>query len=413
MKKVELLSPAGDLERLKIAFIYGADAVYLGGPGYGLRASAKNFTMEEIKEGAELAHKMGKRVYVTVNIIPHNEDLEGLDLYLKDLQKTGVDALIVSDPGIMSLAKETIPTMELHLSTQANNTNYLSAKFWENQGYKRIVVARELSLEEITKIKTQLSEETEIEAFVHGAMCISYSGRCLISNFLTAHDANRGDCKQPCRWKYHLVEESRPGEYFPVYEDERGTFFFNSKDLCMIDSIPALINSGITSLKIEGRMKSAFYVATVTHAYRQAIDEYYNKGNEWTPNQEWLDELSKVTNREFTTGFYYGKPDSDSQRYTSSSYIRDYNFVGLVKSYDTETGLAYVEQRYRMFSGEEVEIIGPDLKKAIYTKIEKMWNEKDEIIDVAPHPKQLIKMKLNVPVKKDYIIRKKKEEISK
>lgn len=413
MKKVELLSPAGDLERLKIAFIYGADAVYLGGPGYGLRASAKNFSLAEIKEGTEYAHNIGKKVYVTVNIIPHNEDLDGLDNYLKELQNTNVDALIVSDPGVLSLAKEVIPKMELHLSTQANNTNYLSARFWEKQGFKRIVVARELSLEEIKKIKANISEETEIEAFVHGAMCISYSGRCLISNFLTAHDANRGDCKQPCRWKYHLVEESRPGEYFPVYENEKGTFFFNSKDLCMIDHIPDLINAGITSLKIEGRMKSAFYVATVTHAYRRAIDEYYEKGNLWKANSEWMDELRKVTNRDFITGFYYGKTDSDSQRYSSSSYIRDYNFVGLVKSYNHETGIANVEQRYRMFSGEDVEIIGPDLKKAVFTRIEKMWNEEDEPIDVAPHPKQIVKMKLNVPVKENYIIRKKKEELIK
>lgn len=405
MKRVELLAPAGDLEKLKMAIVYGADAVYLGGEFFGLRAGAKNFTYDEIEEGVRFAHERDKKVYVTVNVIPHNEDFEGLEDYLKSLEKLNIDAVIVSDPGVLSIVKETIPNMEVHISTQANNTNYMSAKFWYKQGVKRVVMARELSFKEIKEIRDKIPSDMEIEAFVHGAMCISYSGRCLISNYMTGRDANRGECAHPCRWEYSLVEEKRPGEYFPVYEDERGTFFFNSKDLCMIEYIPDIINCGIESLKIEGRMKTSYYVATIVRAYRMAIDEYYKNPDNWKFNPIWLKEIKKASHRDFTTGFYNEKPESNEQHYGSSSYIRDYDFIGLVKEYDEEKGIAVVEQRNRMFTGEEIEIIGPNID-TIYTKIEKMWTLDDEEIDVAPHPRQIIKIKLDAFVDENYILRK-------
>ena len=295
MEKVELLAPAGDLERLKIAFEYGADAVYLGGENFGMRTAAKNFTIEEIKEGADFAHERGKRIFVTVNIIPHDSDFEGFEDYIKDLSAAGVDALIASDPGVIQIIRDILPDMELHISTQANTTNYRSANFWYNLGAKRVVVARELSFEEVKSIRDHAPEGTDIEAFVHGAMCISYSGRCLISNYMTGRDANRGSCAQSCRWKYNLVEEKRPGEYFPIYEDERGTFFFNSKDLCMVEFIPQIVESGITSLKIEGRMKTAYYVATVVRAYRMALDAYYADPQGWKFDPMWLEELKNRT----------------------------------------------------------------------------------------------------------------------
>ncbi len=405
VEKVELLAPAGDLEKLKMAILYGADAVYLGGEFFGLRAGAKNFTKEQIKEGVQFAHKRGKKVYVTVNIIPHNEDFDGLEEYLKTLEELEIDAVIVSDPGVLSVVKEVIPNMEVHLSTQANNTNYKSARFWYKQGVKRIVVARELSFKEIKEIRNNISDDMEIEAFIHGAMCISYSGRCLISNYMTGRDANRGECAHPCRWQYALVEEKRPGEYYPVYEDEKGTFFFNSKDLCMIEYIPQIIESGIKSLKIEGRMKTSYYVATVVRAYRMAIDAYYEDPINWKFNPIWMEEIKKASHRDFTTGFYFEKPRDKEQHYGSSSYIREYDFTGLVKDYDVVKDIAIVEQRNRMFVGEEIEIIGPNIK-TIKTTIEKMWTMDGEEIEVAPHPRQLIKIKLNTPVKESYILRK-------
>ncbi len=409
MNKVELLAPAGDLERLKIAFEYGADAVYLGGENFGMRTAAKNFTMEEIKEGADFAHERGKKVFVTVNIIPHNEDFIGFEDYIRDLEKAGVDALIASDPGVIDVIKETIPNMEIHLSTQANTTNYKSANFWYKQGVKRVVVARELSFKEIKEIKENTPKDLDIEAFMHGAMCISYSGRCLISNYMTGRDANRGSCAQSCRWKYSLMEEKRPGEYFPIYEDERGTFFFNSKDLCMIEYIPELINSGITSLKIEGRMKTAYYVATVVRAYRMAIDEYYKNPQTWKFNPMWLEELKKGSHRHFTTGFYNEKPESNEQNYASASYVRNYDFVGIALDDGDENGLVTVEQRNKMLVGDEIEIIGP-YTQTITTSIEEMYNEDGEAIEAAPHPRQIVKIKLPKEIKRNFMLRKAIEE---
>ncbi|KPU28057.1 peptidase U32 [Caloranaerobacter sp. TR13] len=409
MKKPELLAPAGDLEKLKMAITYGADAVYLGGERFGLRAGARNFNIEQLKQGLEFAHKKGKKVYVTLNIIPHNEDFKGLREYIKDLYNLEVDAVIVSDPGVFSIVKDVAPDFEIHLSTQANTTNYHTANYWYKQGIKRIVVARELSLEEIKEIIDKTPDDLEIEAFIHGAMCISYSGRCLLSNYMIFRDANRGACAHPCRWKYYIMEEKRPGEYFPVFEDERGTYIFNSKDLCMLKHIPELINAGINSFKIEGRMKSAYYVATIVRSYRMVIDKYLADPANYVYNDKWLDEIKKASHRDFTTGFYFGKPTGEEQVYGSSSYIRTYDFTGLILEYDEDLGIATVEQRNRMFVGDEIEVFGPN-KEHFTQTIEKMWDENGEQIEVAPHPQQIVKIKMKQPVEPWDIIRKSRKE---
>lgn len=406
MKKIELLAPAGDLEKLKMAIIYGADAVYIAGENFGLRTASKNFSEEEMKEAVAFAKKHDRKIYVTCNIIPHNEDLEGLDTYLKYLEEIGIDAIIVADPGVLMVAKEVVPNMEIHMSTQANNTNYKSANFWYKQGVQRVVTARELSFEEIKKIRDEIPEDMDIESFVHGAMCISYSGRCLISNYMTGRDANRGSCAHPCRWKYALVEEKRPGEYFPIEEDESGTYFFNSKDLCMIEYVKELIESGVSSFKIEGRVKTPYYVATVVRAYRMAIDAYYNDPANYKFDQAWMDELKKASYRDFTNGFYLDKPDADSQNYGTSSYIRNYDFMGLVLNYDKSKNLAQIDVRNRIFVGDEVEIIGPDCE-TIFTTVKAMYNEKMESMEVAPRPKEIIWVDFGYEVKENYIVRKK------
>ncbi len=406
MKKVELLAPAGNLEKLKMAIVYGADAVYIGGQRFGLRASADNFSMEDMQEGLKFAHERGCKVYVTVNIIPHNEDLVGLPEYIKQLDELGVDAVIVSDPGIFSIVRKTAPDMEIHISTQANNTNYGSAKFWYELGAKRIVVARELSLEEIKGISDNTPEDLDIEAFVHGAMCISYSGRCLLSNYMTGRDSNKGACSHPCRWKYHLVEEKRPGEYYPVYEDERGTYIFNSKDLCMIGHIPELVQTGIFSFKLEGRMKSSFYVATVVSAYRKAIDAYFADPENYKFDPEWLVELSKASHREYTTGFYFNKTTGADQIYNTSSYIREYDFVGMVLEYDKETKIAKIEQRNRIIVGDEIEVVSPGKDYFVQT-VEYMENEERESIRTAPHAQMLVYMPMKNDVGEYTILRRK------
>ncbi len=409
MNKIELLAPAGNMEKLKMAVIYGADAVYIGGEKFGLRAGAGNFDMEEIKEAAVFMHENGKKLYVTVNIIPHNEDLIGLGEYLKELEAAGVDAIIFSDPGVYLIAKESVPNMELHLSTQANNTNYKSAEFWSKLGVKRIVLARELSFEEICEITEKASEGLEFEAFVHGAMCMSYSGRCLLSNYMVGRDANRGECAHPCRYKYYLVEERRPGEYMPIEEDERGAYIFNSKDLCMIEYIPDLVKAGITSFKIEGRMKSAYYVASVVRAYRMAIDSYLQDPENYVFKKEWLVEFSKASHREFSTGFYHHKPDHTGQVYDSSAYVRDYAFIGLVLDYDAATGIATVEQRNKMVIGDEIEIIGP--KRDMFAqKLEQMWDDEGNAIEAAPHPQQIVKIKMEKPVARFDILRRERKD---
>jgi len=409
MNKPEILAPAGNLEKLKMAVIYGADAVYIGGEKYGLRAAAGNFTLDEIKEGARYAHDNGRKLYITVNIIPHNEDLGGLPEYIKELYGTGADALIVSDPSVIMIAREAAPGMELHLSTQASNTNYKSAEFWHSLGIKRIVLARELSFEEIRETINKSPKTLEYEVFVHGAMCVSYSGRCLLSNYMTGRDSNRGECAQPCRYKYYLSEEKRPGQYMEIYEDKRGTYIFNSRDLCMIEHIPELVGSGIRSMKIEGRMKSSYYVASVVRAYRLALDSYLKDPERYEFRKEWLDELSKASHREFGTGFYFGKPDSKGQIYESSAYVRDYAFVGLVLDYDSETGMATVEQRNGMLVGDEREVIGPH-RQMFTQRIERMWNDEGIEISAAPHPQQIITIKMEKPVEKHDILRRERKD---
>ncbi len=405
MKKLELLAPAGDLEKLKIAIEYGADAVYFGGEMYGLRAGARNLNAEEIEAGVAFAHERGKKAYLAVNIFAHNEDIEGLSEYLKTLGHIPIDAYIVSDPGVIELIREISgSTAVIHLSTQANSTNYRSARFWHAQGVKRIVLARELSIEEIRMIREKTDPELELEAFVQGAMCISYSGRCLLSNFMIERDANRGECAHPCRWSYHLVEEKRPGEYYPVFEDDRGTYVFNSKDLCMLEHLPVLAEAGVSSFKIEGRMKSVFYVATIVGAYRRALDAYQSDPVNYRFDPELMSEIKKVSHRKFSTGFNFGKPSHEDQNYITSSYMRAYEFIGLVKAYDSETGIATVEQRNKIGLHDEVEIFGPYTGYFKQT-IDVLLDENNDPIEAAPHAQQIVKIKMKNPVKENFIIR--------
>ena len=406
MQKPELLAPGGSLEKLKCAIMYGADAVYIGGECFSLRVAAENFSTEDIKEGLSFAHERGKKVYLTANIIPHNKDIDEFERYIGEVKDFGFDGILVSDPGMLDIVREKAPDLPIHISTQANNVNYRSALFWKNQGASRVVLAREMTLEEIKEIKEK-TDGLEIEAFIHGAMCISYSGRCLLSNYMTGRDSNQGACAHPCRWNYSLVEQTRPGEYFDITENERGSFIFNSKDLCMIEHIPELIKSGITSLKIEGRVKTPFYVATVVGAYRREIDRYCADPENYVFNEAEYEELCKVSHRPYTTGFYFGKPDENSQVYTSSSYIRDYDLIGIVKSYDAENGIATITQRNRFFKGDEIEIIQP-MKPFFVQTVDSMCDENGNGIEVANHAEQIVKFKTAQPVCKGAMLRKKK-----
>ncbi len=400
MRKPELLIPASSLEVLKTAVLFGADAVYIGGEAFGLRAKAKNFSKEEMKQGIEFAHDHGVRVHVTANILAHNGDLDGARDYFRELKDMRPDALIIADPGMFTLAREICPEIDIHISTQANNTNYMTYLFWNKLGAKRVVSARELSLKEIKEIREKIPEDMEIESFIHGAMCISYSGRCLLSSFFTGRDANQGACTHPCRWKYAVMEEKRPGEYFPVYENDRGTYIFNSKDLCMIEHIPEMIDAGIDSFKIEGRMKTALYVATVARTYRKAIDDYLESEEKYRANMEWYRaEIAKCTYRQFTTGFYFGKPDEDTQIYDSNTYVNEYIYLGIVeevKPYveDTaETGKKYstvrIEQRNKFCVGDEIEIMKPDGRN-VEVKVLSMKTQEGEAVESAPHPQQIL-----------------------
>ena len=409
MKKIELLAPAGDINKLKTAVEYGADAVYLGGESFGLRKASKNFSMEDIKWATDYLHERGKKIHVTLNIIPHDKDIEGVEEYIKDLYDIGVDALIVADPGMFMKVKEVAKDFPIHISTQGSVTNQETVKFWQKLGAERVVMARELSLKEVSDIIKEVGDSIEIETFAHGAMCMSYSGRCLLSNYMTGRDANMGDCAQPCRYKYHLVEEKRPGEYFPIEKHDEGTFIMNSKDLCMIEHIDDMIKAGIASLKIEGRVKSEYYLATVIRSYRMAIDAYYADPKNYKYDPYLLEEIKKVSHRDFTTGFFYGKANENSQVYKDNSYIRGYDFVGLVLDYDEENKIATVEQRNRVFVGEDIEIFGPGIKHFDY-KIEKMLDDKDREIDVANKAKQIFKIKIDEPIKKGFILRRKNEE---
>lgn len=408
MRKIELLIPANNLEVLKTAVVYGADAVYIGGEAFGLRSKAKNFTLEEMKQGIEFAHQYGKKVYITANILAHNYDLEGVAQYFEELKGVNPDALIISDPGVFSIAKEILPEMEIHISTQANNTNYRTYQFWWKLGAKRVVSARELSLEEIKEIRENIPDDMEIESFVHGAMCMSYSGRCLLSNYFTGRDANRGACTHPCRWKYTLMEEKRPGEYFPVFENDRGTYIFNSKDLCMIEHIPEMIDAGIDSFKIEGRMKTALYVATVARTYRKAIDDYLESPDKYLANLDWYRaEIAKCTYRKFTTGFYFNKPDAETQIYDNNVYIKEYTYLGIVGEKSSQ-GLYRIEQRNKFSIGEEIEVMKPNGENHFVT-VKSITDEEGNQQESAPHPKQVLYIDLGMELSQYDILRKKED----
>ena len=409
MRAIELLIPAGSLEVLKVAVDYGADAVYIGGEAFGLRAKAHNFTIEEMIEAAGYCHENGVKLYVTANIFAHNDDLEGVRKYFEQLKPVGIDALIISDPAIFMLAKEILPEVELHVSTQANNTNYGIYQFWYNLGATRVVSARELSLKEIREIREKIPEDMEIESFIHGAMCISYSGRCLLSHFLTGRDANQGACTHPCRWKYSVVEEKRPGEYFPVEEDDRGTYIFNSKDLCMIEHVPELIDAGIDSFKIEGRMKTALYVATVARTYRKAIDDYLKNPELYQENMSYYkEEIGKCTYRQFTTGFYFGKTDSNSQVYDNNEYVKDYTYIGKIERVDEQGRVCFI-QRNKFSVGEKIEVMHFDGRNEELV-VKAIWNEKMELVENAPHPKEPLTVEFEHPLPVGVILRRKTVE---
>lgn len=406
MRRPELLIPASSLEVLKIAVIYGADAVYIGGEAFGLRAKAKNFSMEEIREGIAFAHAHDVKVYITANILAHNGDLDGVREYFAELREIKPDALIISDPGVYMIAREVCPEIERHISTQANNTNYGTYRFWYEQGAKRVVSARELSLAEIKEIRANIPDDLEIETFIHGAMCISYSGRCLLSNYFTGRDANQGACTHPCRWKYAVVEEKRPGEYLPVYENERGTYIFNSKDLCMIEHIPELMESGIDSFKIEGRMKTALYVATVARTYRRAIDDYKQSPELYREHMAWYQEqISNCTYRQFTTGFFFGKPSDEAQIYDNNTYVKEYTYLGIVGE-QNEEGLYRVEQRNKFSVGESIEVMKPDGANITVT-VQRIVDEEGNDMESAPHPKQVLYIDLGQPLAMYDILRRK------
>ena len=404
-RKIELLIPAGSMEGLKTAIHYGADAVYMGGEAFGLRANAKNFTIESMKEAVIYAHERGVKVYVTANILAHNEDLLPMRDYFMELKNVGMDAVLVADPGAFMLAQEIMPEVELHISTQANNTNYETFLFWWKLGAKRVVCARELSLQEIQEIREHIPEEMEIEAFVHGAMCMSYSGRCLLSSFFTGRDANQGACTHPCRWKYSLMEEKRPGEYYPVFENDRGTYIFNSKDLNMISHIPDLIEAGIDSLKIEGRMKTELYVATVTRTYKMAIRDYLEDPKKYEANIPFYEEeIRKCTYREYSTGFYYRKPIEEDQIYGNNSYSAGATYLGTVEN--IEGDFAFLTQKNKFSVGEEIAIMRPG-ERDIFTKVLSMEDaETGESLESCPHSKQSLKVRFSVlPGKQDVLRR--------
>ncbi len=404
MKKPELLIPASSLEVLKTAVMFGADAVYIGGDAFGLRAKAKNFSKEEMREGIAFAHEHGVKVHVTVNILAHNYDLDGVEKYLHELKELKPDALIIADPGIFMKARRICPEIDIHVSTQANNTNYETYNFWHQLGAKRVVAARELSLNEIKEITSKIPDDLEMECFIHGAMCISYSGRCLLSNYFTGRDANKGACTHPCRWKYAVVEEKRPGEYLPVYENERGTYIFNSKDLCMIEHIPELVDAGVDSCKIEGRMKTALYVATVARTYRKAIDDYFESEEKYRQNMSWYQaQISKCTYRQFTTGFYFGKPSDETQIYDNNTYVNEYVYLGIVGEIDNR-GYAKIEQRNKFCVGDTIEIMKPDGTDVKVT-VRAMYNEEGESVESCPHSKQTIYVDLSEPAEVYDILR--------
>ncbi len=408
-KKPELLIPSSSLEVLKVAVTYGADAVYIGGDMYGLRARAKNFSLEDMEEGIEFAHEHGVKVYVTANITAHNRDLEGVREYFTELKRIKPDALIISDPGVFDIAREVCPEIEVHISTQANNVNYGTYRFWHKMGATRVVSARELSIKEIAEIRKNIPDELEIETFIHGAMCISYSGRCLLSNYFTGRDANLGACTHPCRWKYYIMEENRPGEYLPVEENERGTYIFNSKDLCMIEHIPDIVEAGIDSLKIEGRMKTALYVASVARTYREAIDDYFEDPALYESKiPHYMEEISKCTYRQFTTGFFYGPTTHETQIYDNNTYVKEYTYLGLIGG-KNEEGLYGLEQRNKFCVGETIEVMKPNGENIMAT-VKRIMDEDGNDMESCPHPKQQIYIDLGMELSPFDLLRRSERE---
>lgn len=401
MHRIELLAPAGNLEKLKTAINFGADAVYLGGNKLNLRAGADNFTIEELKEGLEYAHSRGRKVHVTLNVIPHNDDLVGIEEYITELYEIGVDAVLIADPGIFSIARKVAPNLEIHLSTQANNLNYKSALFWHNVGIKRVVAAREMSLQELKELRKNLPESCEVEAFVHGAMCMGYSGKCFLSNYITGRDSNRGSCTQPCRFKYHLYEEREKGDFYKINESENAIYFMSSKDLCMIEHIPELIEAGIDSLKIEGRIKSSYYVASIVKAYREAIDKYIEYPENYKYDPKWMESIGKPSHRPYTTGFYFD--EEIRQNYENSAYIQNYDMIGIVRDYNKETHIATIQQRNKVYNGDFVEVLAIKGDNSII-KLEDMRNESGEVIESAPYPQMIFTVQCHNELKSGDIL---------
>lgn len=408
MERPELLAPGGSLEKLKTAIDYGADAVYIGGEAFSLRVAAENFSVEDMCRGLAYAHKRGKKVYLTANILPHNEDIDEFEHFIQQIRPLGFDAVLIADLGMFDMLRALAPEIPIHISTQANNINYRSALMWHKLGAKRVVLAREMSFAEIAQIRQRTPKELELEAFVHGAMCISYSGRCLLSNYMAGRDANHGECAHPCRWNYSLVEKTRPGEYMDIVENERGSFIFNSKDLCMIRHIPELMQSGISSFKLEGRVKTSYYVATIVGAYRREIDRYLEDPENYVFDEASFDELCKVSHRPYTTGFYFGKPDREAQVYTSSSYIRDYDLIGIVTAYDEQTGIATITQRNRFFEGDTVEVLCPG-KPFFMQRVTGMTDEDGAVVEVANHAEMVVRIPMQQPVVPGCMLRKERK----
>ncbi|MBQ4556151.1 MAG: U32 family peptidase [Clostridia bacterium] len=407
MKRPELLAPAGNFEKLKAAVLYGADAVYLAGNAFGMRAAADNFTNDEIVAAAEYAHACGVKVYVTVNTMPRTNEYEALEEYVSFLATSGVDALIISDLGVLALVKCVAPKMEIHISTQASSVSTQDVLAWRDLGAKRVVLARELTMKEVAEICKNKPDDTDIECFIHGAMCVSYSGRCLLSNFYTGRDSNRGACAQPCRWNYRtleIYEEKRPEQPLPLYEDKDGTFIMSSRDMCMIEHVPELINAGITSFKIEGRMKSAYYAAVVTNAYRMAIDSYFANPQEYKFNPEWLDELCSVSHRDYATGYWFDQPSESAQVCENMGYIREKAYIATALAYDAESGLATFIQRNKISRGDKAEIISPG-KIGRGFVVEQIFSEDGESVESAPHPAMVFKVRVPFEVKEGDIMR--------
>ena len=404
LKRAEILSPAGDMERLLTAIDFGADAVYLGGKSFGMRTSSNNFDESDLKKAVDFAHSKNVKVYLTCNTLPKNDEIKNLPGFIEDAKSAGIDAFIVADIGVFNLIKKLAPDVDIHVSTQAGVVNYLTANEFYNMGAKRVVLARELSLEEIAEIREKTNKNLEIEAFVHGSMCVSFSGRCLLSSYLTSRDANRGDCAQPCRWKYNLVEENRKGQYFPIVEEDSGAYILNSRDLCMIEHLDKLVEAGVDSLKIEGRAKSAYYVAVTTNAYKKALNDFYNCDGKWQVKNWMKDELEKISHREYNTGFYFG--NEPGQVYENGGYVRKYDVVGVCEGY--ENNMAIVSQRNKFSKGEELDVLEPK-SDPFNIKIEKMYDEWHNEIDSAPHATQKIFIPTGRKIKKGAYLRRRRK----